>query len=115
MLTCTLWFGLMITDKRLSIYTTEIRLFAEYTKHSAKSGKLSVKALPSVTLSEESSANCTSATTYLSSTFYRAYFAECHKLLGKEKSLSQRLVTETAPLPSVLGDTWQRVSLCRVY
>jgi hypothetical protein len=53
----------------------------------------------------------------LPSTFYRALgkdFAECHSVLGKEKSLSRRLVTKTAPLPSVLGDTRQRDYLCRV-
>jgi hypothetical protein len=35
--------------------------------------------------------NCTSATTYLSSTFCRV--AECRTILSKEKSLSQRQVT----------------------
>jgi hypothetical protein len=43
--------------------------------------------------------------------FYRALdkdFAERHSVLGKEKPLSRRLVTKTAPLSSVLGDTRQR-------
>jgi hypothetical protein len=93
-------------------------LFAECLKHSAKPEKHSAKALPSVTLDKGSSTNYTSATVSLSSTFYRAfnkYFVECHKVLGKEKSLSRWLVTEMEPLLSVLGDTQQIVSLCRVY
>jgi hypothetical protein len=97
--------------------TTEIGCFAECLKHSAKPDKHSAKTLPSVTLGKESSANSTLATTSLSSTFYRALgkdFAECHSVLGKEKPPSQRLVTETTPLPSVLGDTRQRNYLCRV-
>jgi hypothetical protein len=68
-------------------------------------GKHSAKA-------KESVANCTSATSTLSSTFYRAlgkYFAECHKVLGKEKPPSRRLVTDTKTLPSVLVDTRQIV------
>jgi hypothetical protein len=63
------------------------------------------------------STNSTSATTFLPSTFYRALdedFVECQSVLGKEKWSSQRLVTETVPLPSVLGDTRQRNYLCRV-
>jgi hypothetical protein len=62
-----------------------------------------VKALPSVTLGKESSANCTSTMDSLPSTFYRVLgkdFAECHKVFGKEKSSSRRLVTETEPLLS---------------
>jgi hypothetical protein len=62
--------------------------------------------------------NCTSATASLPSIFYWALgkdFVERHKVLDKEKSLSRQLVTETEPLLSVLGDTRQRVSLCRVY
>jgi hypothetical protein len=72
---------------------------------------LFVECLTSVTLGKESSANSTSATFSLSSTFYRALgkdFAECHSVLGKEKLPSRRLVTETMPLSSVLGDTRQR-------
>jgi hypothetical protein len=66
-------------------------------------------ALPSAskTLDKESSANCTSTTASLLSTFYRALgkdFAECHQVLGKEKLPSRRLVTATEPLPSVLGE-----------
>jgi hypothetical protein len=58
-------------------------------------------------LGKDSSVNCTSATAYLPSTFYRAL--DNYKVLGKEKSSSRRLVTETEPLPSVFGDTRQRV------
>jgi hypothetical protein len=81
------------------LITTEIEHFAECLKHSAK---------PKNTLGKEISANSTSATASLPSTFYQELgkvFAECHSILGKEKSPSRRLVTETAPLPSVLGDT----------
>jgi hypothetical protein len=62
--------------------------------------------------------NCTSVTTSLPSTFYQALdkdFAERYEVLGKEKSPSHRLVTKTEPLPSVLGETRQSVSLCQVY
>jgi hypothetical protein len=95
--------------KRFTI-TTGIEHFAECLKHSANT-------LSSVTLGKESSTNSTSATASLSSTFYRALgkdLAECQSVLDKEKWLSRCRVTETAPLPSVLGDTWQRSYLCRV-
>jgi hypothetical protein len=49
--------------------------------------------------------------------FFRALdkdFAECQEVLDKEKQPSRRRVTETASLPSVLGDTRQRSYLCRV-
>jgi hypothetical protein len=95
----------------IELITTRIGLFAECLKHSAKPRKHSTKSLPSVALGKESSVNSTSATAFLPSTFYRALgkdFAECHSVLGKENPPSRRLVTETAPLPSVLGDTWQR-------
>jgi hypothetical protein len=81
-------------------------------------GKHSAKSLSSVTLGKESSANCTSATASLPSTFYRVLdkdYAECRSVLGKEKPPLRRLVTETTPLPSVLGDTRQRDYLCRVH
>jgi hypothetical protein len=55
--------------------------------------------------------NSTSTKASLPSTFYRALdkdFAECQSVLGKEKRPSRRQVTETATLPSVLGDTRQR-------
>jgi hypothetical protein len=74
----------------------------------AKSEKHSAKSLPSVTLGEERSTNSTSATASMLSTFYQALgkdFVECHLVLGKQKQPSRRLVTETTPLPSVLGDT----------
>jgi hypothetical protein len=61
------------------------------------------------------SANSTSATASLPSTFYRALvkvFAKCLLALDKEKSSSQCLMTETTPLSSVLGDT---ISLSSVY
>jgi hypothetical protein len=98
-----------------SANTTRIDLFVKCLKHLAKPGKHSAKALPSVTLGKESSTNCTSATASLPSTFYRALgkaFAECRSVLDKEKSSSRRLVTETAPLPSVMCDSQQRVFLC---
>jgi hypothetical protein len=69
------------------------------------------------TLGKESSANSTSAMAYLPSTFYRPLdkdFVECQLVLGKEKWPSRRWVTETTPMPSVLGDTRQRSYLCRV-
>jgi hypothetical protein len=69
------------------------------------------------TLGKERSANCTSATTSLPSTFCRALgkeFAECHLILGKEKSPSRRQVTVTDPLPSVFLGTRQRGQFCRV-
>jgi hypothetical protein len=72
------------------------------------SGKHSAKALPSVTLGKASSTNCTSVTTSLPSTFYRALgkvFAECHSVLDKEKSPSRRHVSTTEPLPSVTKKT----------
>jgi hypothetical protein len=93
------------------ISTTGISSFAVCSKHTAKAILHSVKALPSVTLGKERSANCTSATTSLSSTFCRALgkdfvechlalgkdFVECHLALGKEKSPSRRHVTVTDP------------------
>jgi hypothetical protein len=87
-------------------YTTGISSFAVCLKHTAKAILHSAKALPSVTLSKERSANCTSATASLPSTFCRA--------LGKEKSSSRRQVTVTDPLPSASCDTRQRRLLCRV-
>jgi hypothetical protein len=88
--------------------TTGIERFVECLKHSAKPEKHSAKTLPSVTLGKESSANSTSATTSLLSTFYRALgkdFAECQSVLSKEKRPSRHRVTEMVPLSSVLGDT----------
>jgi hypothetical protein len=85
--------------------------FAECRRHSAKAILHSAKALPSVTLGKERSANCTSATASLPSTFCRALdkeFAECRLTLGKEKSPSRRQVTVTDPLPSVFFGTRQR-------
>jgi hypothetical protein len=81
--------------------TTGISFFAVCSKHTAKAILHSAKALPSVTLGKERSANCTSATASLPSTFCRA--------LGKEKSPSWRQVTVTDPLPSAYGDTRQRL------
>jgi hypothetical protein len=87
------------------------------TLGSANPEKHSAKSLSSVVLGKEGSANSISAKTSLPSTFYRALgknFAECQSVLGKEKRLSRCRVTETAALPSVLGDTRQRSYLCRV-
>jgi hypothetical protein len=97
--------------------TTGHSSFAECLRHSAKPRKHSAKCLPSVTLGKERSANCTSATASLPSTFCRALgkvFAECHLVLGKEKSLSRRQVTVTDPLSSVFFCTRQRCQFCRV-
>ena len=83
----------------------------------AKHRKHSANTLPSVTLGKERSANCTSATASLPSTFCRAFgkeFAECHLVLGKEKSTSRRQVTVTDPLPSVFFGTRQIGQFCRV-
>jgi hypothetical protein len=101
----------MMDDTIRHSYTTGHSFFAECRRHSAKAILHSTKALPSVTLGKERSANCTSATTSLTSTFCRALgkdFAECHLTLGKEKSLSRRQVTVTDPLPSVFFGTRQR-------
>jgi hypothetical protein len=87
-------------------FTTGHSSFAECLRHSAKAILYSAKALPSVTLDKERSANCTSATASLPSTFCRA--------LGKEKSPSRCLVTVTDPLPSVFFGTRQRGQFCRV-
>jgi hypothetical protein len=98
-------------------FTTGHSSFAECLRHSAKASLHSAKALPSVTLGKERSANCTSATTSLPSTFCRALgkeFTECHLTLGKEKSPSRRKVTVTDPLPSVFFGSRQRGQICRV-
>jgi hypothetical protein len=58
-------------------HTTGISCFDECLKHSAKPVKHSTNALSSVTLGKESSANYTSATTSLPSTFYRALGKVC--------------------------------------
>jgi hypothetical protein len=68
--------------------TTGHNSFAECLRHSAKAILHSAKALPSVTLGKERSANCTSATASLPSTFCRA--------LGKVGT-RQRKVTVTVP------------------
>jgi hypothetical protein len=52
-----------------TIVTTRIGCFVECLKHSAKPEKHSEKALPSVALGKEGSANTTSVKTSLSSTF----------------------------------------------
>jgi hypothetical protein len=97
--------------------TTRHSSFAECLRHSAKPRKHSAKCLSSVTLGKERSANCTSATASLPSTFCRTLgkdFAECHLVLGKEKSSSRRQVTVTDPLPSVFFGTRQRGQFYRV-
>jgi hypothetical protein len=99
--------------------TTGIGLFAECLE------KHSTKTLSSMTLEKESSANSTSVTSSLPSTFYRTLgkdFVECHYVLDKEKTSSRRLVTETTPLLSVTNFfaecssayTQQSLLLCRV-
>jgi hypothetical protein len=101
----------------VSSITTGISFFAVCLRHTAKAILHSANALPSVTLGKERSANCTSATASLPSTFCRALgkdFAECHLALGKEKSPSRRQVTVTDPSPSAHGDTRQRRFICRV-
>jgi hypothetical protein len=101
-----------ILTKGFIFITTGISSFAVCSKHTAKTILHSAKALPSVTLDKERSANCTSATASLPSTFCRALgkvFAECHLALGKEKSPSRRQVTVTDPLPSAYDDTRQRL------
>jgi hypothetical protein len=50
--------------------TTGDNFFVKCLKHSAKPGKHSVKALPSVTLGKKDSVNCTSVTTF----FYQILF-----------------------------------------
>jgi hypothetical protein len=105
------------TKREAKQCTTGHSSFAECLRHSTKAILHSAKTLPSVTLGKERSANCTSATASLPSTFYRALgkeFAECHLTLGKEKSPSRRQVTVTDPLPSVFFGTRQRGQFCRV-
>jgi hypothetical protein len=54
--------------------------------------------------------------TSLLSNFCRALdkdFAECHLVLGKEKSSSQCQVAVIEPLSSALRDIWQRLPLYR--
>jgi hypothetical protein len=61
-------------------HTTGISYFVVCLKHTAKTILHSAKALPSVTLGKERSANCTSAAVSLPSTFCRALgkeFVEC--------------------------------------
>ena len=106
-----------LSHNQVEAITTGVDRFAECLKHSAKPEKHSVKSLPSVTLDKERLTNCTSATASLPSTFCRALdkvFAECHLVLGKEKSSSRRQVTVTDPLPSVFFSTRQRCQFYRV-
>jgi hypothetical protein len=73
------------------LFTTRNIFFAKCLKQSAKRGKHSAKALPSVTLGKEGSTNSTSATASLSSTFYRALgkdFAECQPVLDKKVTIT---------------------------
>jgi hypothetical protein len=105
------------TTLKMGTSTTGHSSFVECLRHSANPRKHSANTLPSVTLGKERSANCTSATASLPSTFCRALgkeFAECHLVLGKEKSPSRRQVTVTDPLPSVFFGTRQRGQFCRV-
>jgi hypothetical protein len=86
--------------------TTGHSSFADCLRHSAKHIKHSANTLPSVTLGKKRSANCTSATVSLPSTFCR--------VLGKEKSSSRRQVTVTNPLSSVFFGTRQIGQFYRV-
>jgi hypothetical protein len=96
--------------------TTGIDLFVDCLKHSAKSRKHSAKALSSDReIGELYIDNDFFAEYFLSDTRQRFCRAECHSVLGKEKSSSPRPVMETMPLPIVLDDTRQRDSLRRVY
>jgi hypothetical protein len=98
-------------------FTTGIDGFAECLKHSTKTLKHSANSLSSVALGKEGSTHSASANSSLSNTFSQALvkdFTECHEVLGKEKQLSRRRVTETASLLSVLSDTRQTSYLCRV-
>jgi hypothetical protein len=70
-------------------FTTGHSFFAECRRHSAKVILHSTKALPSVTLGKERSANCTSATASLPSTF-------CRALCRVPFDTRQRKVTVTA-------------------
>jgi hypothetical protein len=100
-----LYFFSLLVSLLLLIVTTGNGRFAECPKHSAK-------ALPSVTLGKEGSANSASVKPSLTSTFSRA--------LGKEGALAKKSgcygdeVTETASLSSVKDDTRQRLHLCQV-
>jgi hypothetical protein len=94
------------------LYTTVIGRFTECLKHSAKPDKHSAKTLPSVTLGKESSANNTSATASLPSTFYQALVS-----LGTR----QRKAVVTAPgngdgafAECHLIHSAKRLPLCRV-
>jgi hypothetical protein len=85
------------------VLTTRHNCFVECFNHLAKPRKQSTNFLSSVTLGNEVSMNCTSATTFLSSTFYQTLvkvFTECHLVLGKK---SRRH-----------GDKLWRQILCRV-
>lgn len=63
--------------------------------------------LSSVTLDKYDLVNCILITVSLSNALYRT--------LGKEKSLLWRQVMVTEALPSLLTDTWQIRSICRVF
>jgi hypothetical protein len=100
------------------LLTTGIGCFAECLKHSANPEKHSAKHLPSVALDKEGSANSTSAKASLPSTFlgHSAQSLPSARWYSTKKSGRHGAeVTETASLPSVLGDTRQRRYLCRVF
>jgi hypothetical protein len=98
-------------------FTNGIDLFADCLKHSAKPEKHSAQALSSVALGKEGSANSTSAKSSLSSTFF-GHLAQTLPSARQYSANKSRChgagVTETASLPSVLGDTRQKSYLCRV-
>ena len=89
--------------------TSRNNFFAECLKHSTKPERHSTNALSSVTLDKESSANCTSTTTSLPSTFYRALdkdFAECD---SRQRSLSKLYIDSCFFAEYFLSGTRQRL------
>jgi hypothetical protein len=107
----------MVSLLLLFLNTTGIDIFAECMKHSAKPEKHSAQALPSVTLDKEGSTNNTSAKPSLPSTFFghsAQTMSSVRQYSAKKSCRHGARVTETASLPSVLGDTRQMSYLCRV-
>jgi hypothetical protein len=82
-----------------------------YRNHTTKPEKHSVKSLPSVVLGKQGSTHSTSAKASLLSTFSRALaqtLPSARQYSAKKSRRHGAGVTETASLPSVLGDTRQR-------
>jgi hypothetical protein len=110
-------------------HTTGISSFAMCLRHTAKAILHSANALPRVTLGKKRSANYTSATASLPSTFCRALdkdFAECLLWHSAKRPIlpsvcsrgpRQRLIQwapPPVPVPRALVGTRQRRLLCRV-